>query len=92
MAVPNLQTGQNGFTPSSGNSGAGINVSGAHAALIAILIEMGGLVIVVAIAGVNEDVGSLILLIMFGILLLMLVMHSGQLANTMSFITKKEQG
>lgn len=82
------------LTPSSPNSGSGsapVNVSGAHAAIVAVFIEMAGLAIVILIAGVNDEIANLMLIFMVGLLLLMIIMHSSQVSSLFGTLTNKEQ-
>ena len=71
------------------SSGAGINpnvgkglsgsipdpLTDATSALLALLVEIGGLIVVIMIAGMSDSIGNLMLIIMFGILLLFMVMN-----------------
>lgn len=93
IAPPN-DTPVSPLTPSSPNSGSGsapVNVSGAHAAIVAVFIEMAGLAIVILIAGASDDVANLMIIFMVGLLLLMIIMHSGQVSSLFSTLTNKEQ-
>lgn len=62
-----------------------------HAAILAVLIEIGITAIVIMIAGINDDIANVVLVFMFGILLLFLIMHSTQVSEFVGGLTAKEQ-
>lgn len=64
-------------------------ISSAHAALLAVLVEAGGLAVVIFIAGTDDSIASLALLFILGIFLLFLVMHPVEVSTVVSKLTAR---
>lgn len=66
--------------------------SQAHDALLAILIEATGIVIVVSVAGISDSVANLMLLFAVALWLLYLVMNADTVAKFSQVLTNIESG
>lgn len=60
--------------------------------LLALMLQTGGLVIAVIIAGLDETVANLMLLFMVGLLLLFMIMNADKFAGMVNILTNAEQG
>lgn len=64
-------------------------ISSAHAAILAVLVEAGGLAVIIFIAGTDDSMASLVLLFMLGIFLLFLVMHPAEVSSIVGKLTAR---
>jgi len=64
-------------------------ISSAHAALLAVLVEAGGLAVVIFIAGTDDSIASLVLLFIIGIFLLFIVMHPTEVQTVVGKLTAR---
>jgi hypothetical protein len=60
--------------------------------LIALGVQTGGLVIAVMIAGLDDSVANLMLIMMVGLLLLFMIMNASKFSGIMNILTNAEQG
>lgn len=68
------------------------SITDAHGALLAILVEAMGIVVVVTVAGISDSVANLLLLFSVGLWLLFLVMNADTVASFGNILTNIEQG
>lgn len=64
-------------------------ISSAHAAILAILVEAGGLAVVIFVAGTDDSMASLMLLFVAGIFLLFIVMHPAEVQSVIGKLTAR---
>jgi hypothetical protein len=60
--------------------------------LLALMLQTGGLVIAVVIAGLDDSVANLMVLLMVGLLLLFMIMNADKFAGITNILTNAEQG
>jgi hypothetical protein len=60
--------------------------------LLALAVQAGGLVIATTIAGLDDNVGNLMVLLMVGILLLFMIMNAERFTGIVNSLTNIEQG
>lgn len=60
--------------------------------LIALLLQAGGLVIAVTVAGIDDAVANLIIIIMVGLLLLFMIMNASKFSGMVNILTNAETG
>jgi hypothetical protein len=60
--------------------------------LLALAVQTGGLVIATTIAGLDDNVGNLMVLLMVGILLLFMIMNAERFTGIVNSLTNIEQG
>lgn len=60
--------------------------------LLALLLQAGGLVIVITLAGIDDTVANLMLLLMVGLLLLFMIMNAQKFTGIIDTLTNVEQG
>lgn len=58
--------------------------------LIALALQAGGLVIAVTVAGIDDSVANLILIMMVGLLLLFMIMNSAKFTGIVNVLTNAE--
>lgn len=86
IVTPYSQTRPSALLTST-NPNSGSVISAAHAAILAILVEAGGLAVVIFIAGTDDGIASLVLLFIMGIFLLFMVMHAGEVQYIVGKLT-----
>lgn len=59
--------------------------------LLATLVEIGGLAVVVTVAGIDEDIATILLYAMMGIFLLWMVMHPSQVQGISNIFTNAQK-
>lgn len=59
--------------------------------LLAMILEIGGLAIVTAVAGISDGMANLMLLLVFGIFMLWLINNTTKLSGFMNSITNVEK-
>ncbi len=64
----------------------------AHGVLLAILIETAGIVVVVTVAGIDESIANMMLILAIGMWLLYLVMNADTVATYSQKLTNIERG
>lgn len=84
-------------TPSPSKSNSESNkatklTTNAHGVLLALLVEAGGIVVVVTVAGLSDSVANLLILFSAGLWLLYLVMNADQVAGFADALTNIESG
>jgi hypothetical protein len=60
--------------------------------LLAMIVQTGGIVIATVIAGVDDTVANLMILLMVGLLLLFMIMNYQKFAGIVDMLTNVEQG
>lgn len=60
--------------------------------LLALLLQTGGLIVAVTIAGIDDTVANLILLIMISLLILFMIMNASQFSGIVNILTNAETG
>ena len=60
--------------------------------LIALALQTGGLVIAVTVAGIDDSVANLMILMMVGLLLLFMIMNANKFSGIINILTNAEQG
>lgn len=60
--------------------------------LLALGLQVGGLVIAVTVAGIDDSVANLMLLLMVGLLLLFMIMNADKFKGIVNILTNAEQG
>jgi hypothetical protein len=60
--------------------------------LLSLMLQTGGLVIVTTLAGLDDTVGNMMVLLMVGLLLLFMIMNADKFNGIVTMLTNVEQG
>ncbi len=60
--------------------------------LLALLVQTGGLVIAVTVAGIDDSIANLMILLMVGLLLLFMIMNAQAFTGITNMLTNIERG
>jgi hypothetical protein len=64
----------------------------ATAAILSLLVEAGGLVVIVTLAGMNDSIANLMLIFIFGLLLLLMIQNLSSVQSISGKVLNLEAG
>jgi len=67
------------------------NTNQAADILLALILEVGGLAIITAVAGISEQMGNLMMLLVFGVFLLWLMNNTSKVSGLLNSINRVEK-